>query len=193
MVFRSYELKKNIYYKEVLWETKEEYISWINKLIFDWWKIKAIICDWKPWLFNAFWNIPVQMCHFHQQQIVTRYITKKPKLEANKELKDITSMLWKIRKSTFKEWLEDWCIRYKRFLSERSDSWWFKHKRTRSAYRSIVRNIDYLFTYETVWFEIPKTTNSLEWTFAHVKDLIRLHRWLKKERKLKLIYQILSK
>jgi hypothetical protein len=29
------------------------------------------------------------MCIFHQKQIMRRYITKTPKLEANKELQDI--------------------------------------------------------------------------------------------------------
>jgi len=30
------------------------------------------------------------MCVFHQKQIMRKYITKNPKLEANKELKDIS-------------------------------------------------------------------------------------------------------
>jgi hypothetical protein len=33
------------------------------------------------------------MCHFHQKQIIRRYLTNQPKLEASIELKDITKTL----------------------------------------------------------------------------------------------------
>jgi len=115
MVFRSYELKKNVYWKEVKRETKQLYIDWIKYLKDQWWKIMAIVCDWKKGLLWGFWSIPTQMCTFHQQQIVRRYITKKPKLEANIEFKGIASMIGKIKKETMNIWLEDRHDRYKEF------------------------------------------------------------------------------
>jgi hypothetical protein len=38
---------------------------------------------------------------------------------------------------------------------------------------------------------IPNTTNWLEWYFSHLKSKVRIHRWLKKERKIKLILSLL--
>jgi hypothetical protein len=38
------------------------------------------------------------MCIFHQKQIIQRYITKNPKLEANKELKEISEYIGDFRK-----------------------------------------------------------------------------------------------
>lgn len=99
MVFRWRPIKRNLYRKEVKRETLKEYKDWVKKLIDNWRIIEWIICDWKRWLLNGFPWIPVQMCHFHQRQIITRYITKRPKLEENIELKDISKFIWKLRKT----------------------------------------------------------------------------------------------
>ena len=115
MVFRSCELKKNILRKEVKRETIQDYKDGIKKLQDQWRTIKAIVCDWKRWVLWWF-NIPVQMCVFHQKQIMRRYITKTPKLEANKELQAISWLIWDIRKTTIQEWLDDRHRRYKYFL-----------------------------------------------------------------------------
>jgi len=194
MVFRAYELKKNLLFKEVRWENLYDYKEWIRILKERWWRIKAIACDWKKWLLQGFPWIPTQMCHFHQKQIIIRYITRNPKLEASIELRDISSMLWKVRKTTFKTRLIDWHERYKKFLSEKNDNKKFIHERTRKAYRSLSRNLEWLYTYEdNGHLLIPTTSNALEWTFKHLKDKIRIHWWLRKDRKLKLIFELLQK
>ena len=41
------------------------------------------------------------MCHFHQKQIITRYLTNNPKLEAGIELKKITTTLCETNESDF--------------------------------------------------------------------------------------------
>ena len=68
MVFRSYELKKNLLWKEVKRETLEAYKLWIQELENQWRIINAIVCDWKKWLLNM--KRPVQMCIFHQKAIL---------------------------------------------------------------------------------------------------------------------------
>ena len=35
--------------------------------------IQGIVCDGRQGLFGLFGDIPIQMCHFHQIQIVQRY------------------------------------------------------------------------------------------------------------------------
>ena len=51
--------------------------------------INAIVLDGRPGVRQLFADIPAQMCHFHQKQIITRYLTNNPKLEAGIELKKI--------------------------------------------------------------------------------------------------------
>jgi len=46
------------------------------------------------------------MCNFHQVAIVRRYITKRPILEANKELKWLSELLVRTDKETFSHYLE---------------------------------------------------------------------------------------
>ncbi len=53
-------------------------------------------------------------------------------------------------------------------------------------------NIDYLFTYQDYPnLLIPTSINSLESHFSHIKDIIRIHRGLKREMKIKIIQSIL--
>lgn len=144
------------------------------------------------WLERSYLNIPIQMCLFHQKAIVRKNITKNPELEPNKELKEITFFLWKLRKETWLKWFYSWQERNIEWIKERNYDWWFKHAKTRSAFNSLKRNIEFLFVYCDLDFLIPKTTNSLEAVFWHVKDKLRNYRWLKKERKLKLIYHFLK-
>jgi hypothetical protein len=42
--------------------------------------LKAIVLDGRPGVRQLFSDIPVQMCHFHQKQIITRYLTNNPKI-----------------------------------------------------------------------------------------------------------------
>jgi len=56
------------------------------------------------------------MCHFHQAQIIRRYITKQPILEANKSLKKIVSWLSRTDRVCFESELERWYNKYESFL-----------------------------------------------------------------------------
>lgn len=64
-------------------------------------KISAIILDGRPGVRDIFRDIPVQMCHFHQKQIVRRYLTLNSKLEAGMELKQIADTLCHTNEETF--------------------------------------------------------------------------------------------
>lgn len=161
MVFRSYELKKNLYWKEVKRENKQEYLGGIRYLEGLWWEILGIACDLKRWLLWWIGSIPTQMCHFHQQQIIQRYLIKSPKLEAGKELKEVGSWIWKGSYEVMRKYLEDWHKRHQVFLSERNEEWGFKHKRVRQAYRSLKNNLKYLYTYEFLKEKIQLPTNLL--------------------------------
>ena len=45
--------------------------------------IQSIICDGRKGLLNLVPNIPIQMCQFHQLQIINRYIIKNPKMQSD--------------------------------------------------------------------------------------------------------------
>jgi transcription elongation factor Elf1 len=89
MVFRSANLKKNLLWYIVEHETNGKYKEGIEFLQKKGWKIEILIADGKPGLGKLFPEIPFQLCQFHLFQTVTRYISKKPKLLAGKELRDI--------------------------------------------------------------------------------------------------------
>ena len=163
-------------------------------------KIKAVVIDGRPGVRNLFLDVPVQMCHFHQKQIINRYLTLRPKLQAAIELRAITSNLCRVDKEKFIHILDLWYEKWADFLKEKTINpeypkrWFYTHRCVRSAYRSLKTNLPYLFTYKDYpELEIPNTTNSLDGCFAYLKELTRIHRGAKRELKCKIIDEILTK
>lgn len=149
-------------------------------------------------LLRKFPGTPVQFCQFHQIQIITRYLSKKPKLEAGKELRRLTLTLTKTGRKTFTDSLSRWHEKWEGFLSEKtvdsvSGRWHFTHRRLKSAYRSLKTNLPYLFTYlDFPELGIPNTTNSCDGSFAHWKGKLGVHRGLAKERRRKMMNYLLE-
>ena len=162
-------------------------------------KIKAVVIDGKRSIRDVFSDLPVQVCHFHQVAIVTRYLTTRPKLTASQELKVIVRTLKDTTEEDFTLCLEQWHEKWKEFLKEKTFNpetkrRFYTHKRLRSAYRSLITNLPFLFTYQKYpKLKIPNTTNSLDGSFAHLKEKLKMHRGLKLKRKLKVIFELLSK
>lgn len=196
MVFRCWKRKKNLSWRFLDYERNKDYLEGIKELQAQGWEIEGIVCDGRKGLFRLFGTIPVQMCVFHQVAIITRYLTKKPKLPAHIELRKIALILKETDKASFTYWLEEWYQKWKDYLSEHyidmKGKKHYQHRRLRSAYRSLKNNLPYLFTWEDYSeLNIPNTTNSLDGFFSHLKDKIRVHRGLKKQRKMKLISELL--
>ena len=160
--------------------------------------IKAVILDGKRGVKQVFKGIPVQMCHFHQKRIITRYLTSRPKLEASIELKIITATLANTNEDIFTKELNEWHDKWNDFLKEKTinsetNRWHYTHKRLRSAYRSLKTNLPYLFTYQKYpEFNIPNTTNSLDGYFNRLKSLINVHRGLSQMRRMRIVIEILK-
>lgn len=197
MVWRCPHRKKNLLWKFLPHETIAEYVTGIDALKQGGWNVVGIVCDAKKGLVHAFPGVPVQMCQFHQVQIVLRYITKNPKLDAGKDLKELVLLLTKTDEASFRHWLTLWHKKWAEFLSEKTVDpitrrWHFTHKRLRSAYRSLETNFPWLFTFEHYsYLSMPNTTNSLEGSFTHLKKKIALHSGLRIDRKQKLIQELL--
>lgn len=188
VVFRSWELRKNLLWYKVPYETNYRYKKWIEELTKRGWDIIAIVSDWRRWLLGWFWKTPTQMCIFHQKMIIRRYISKNPILEPNKELKEIGLDVWKWSRKTFERRLDDWYKRNNKWLMEKNEEWGLIHERTHKAYRSLKNNMTYLYTFEKYpKLSIPQTNNSLEAINSHLKTKTRIHRGLTEERKCKII------
>lgn len=192
MVFKDSQSRTILYKKYVKSETNSDYVAGIEEIFRRGIRVEAIVCDGRKGLFNLFPDIPIQMCHFHQVAIIRRYLTKRPKLPAGKELTAVTQLLVHLDRETFEAALNEWFVKWKAFLNERKTDEHGKsryvHKRLRSAYRSLKNNLPWLFTYsEYKHLQIPNTTNALDGTFADLKNKLRNHNGLSLTRKKRFI------
>jgi hypothetical protein len=133
-----------LYWRFVKHETITGYVEGISHIKAQGICIKGIVCDGRRGLFNALGNYPIQMCQFHQIAIVTRYITRRPKVSASIELKSIMQLLPQTDKESFYGALDEWFNKWERYINERiinpeTGKSRYVHKRLRSAYRSIER------------------------------------------------------
>jgi len=193
MVFKDSISGQVLFKQYVKQETNKLYLQGIEEIARRGIKIQAIICDGRKGLFQLLSNdIPMQMCQFHQVAIVRRYLTKKPKLQASKELWVLTLLLKQTDKESFIGGLNEWYTIWKDFLEERKvdpkGKKRYVHKRLRSAYRSLMTNMPWLFTwYDKIELKIPNTTNAIDGQFADLKNKLRNHNGLSLERKKKFI------
>ena len=197
-VFRDPNIKKNHYWEEIRLEKPLVYAEGRYYLEKKGFTIQVVVVDGRKGLKEVFRGIPVQMCQFHQIAIINRYLTRRPRLEASQELRSITLGLTKTNKETFTKQLDKWHKKWESFLKEKTfnietNRWFYTHKRVRSAHRGLKTNLPYLFTYqEHPELNIPNTTNSMEGYFSKLKCLLGTHRGLKRERRYKVICEILN-
>jgi hypothetical protein len=192
MVFKDGNSGEILYKQYVKHETNKLYLTGIEEIARRGIKIQSIICDGQKGLLQLFNDIPVQMCNFHQIAIIRRYLTKKPKMQASKELWEHVLLLTKTDKESFEGGLMGWFCKWESFLNERKQDANGKnryvHKRLRSAYRSLKTNLPWLFTwYDNIELNIPNTTNSIDGQFAELKNKLRNHNGLSIVRKKKFI------
>ena len=64
------------------------------------------------------------------------------------------------------------------------------HEPLYKATMSLWRFLPYLFTFETNK-NIPKTTNSLEGHFSHIKNIVGVHRGLSRKQRERVLHSIL--
>ena len=197
-VFRAPHLKKNFCWQGVDREIMSHY--YYGRMILEekGWKFTAAVVDGKRGMVKVFNDIPVQVCQFHQMKNVTRYITRKPETNHGKALRQVMLTLPSCNEKDFAKLLTDWKQTYQYVLTDKTyilgtNRWYFTHKKTRSAYYSMERNMPYLFTYlKYPELNIPNTTNSLDGFFTHLKDKVDIHHGLQKDRRYKVIEEILG-
>jgi hypothetical protein len=161
--------------------------------------IQVVVLDAKHGIREVFSDRIVQIWQYHQMQIVGRYLTSRPKTEAGQELKRLTDSLTELDETSFTELLYAWNKKWSVFLKERSykpdgKHYWYTHQRIRAAYRSLVTNLPYLFSYlRYPELKIPNTNNSSEGSFSEMKRLLNNHHGLKPWRRYRVTETILNR
>jgi hypothetical protein len=184
--------------RDLLWyfvkhETNALYAQGIAELEGMGYEIPAVVFDGRKGLPAMFPDKKVQLCQFHQQKTVRKYLTKHPKTEAAVELKEIVDMLTKTDKESFVGMFEEWCVKWDEYLKERTTDpetgkSHYTHKNLRSAYLSVKRNLPLLFTwYDNFGMGIPNTTNLIDGHFSQLKRMLRNHNGMKRKRRNKLV------
>ena len=185
------------YRKRLLWrkfldkqETIADYlegISWLEEHNF---KIHGIVCDGLRGLALSLSQYRVQYYQFHQVKTVVEYLTKNPKTTAGQELLQIAYLLCHTDKESFVGLLDDWYQRWGDWLKERSFDYRTKrniytHRRVRSAYFSMKRNLCWLWTfYDFPEPKIPHTNNILEAINTDLKTKLRVHNGMSNKNKM---------
>ena len=109
-----------MYWDEIINENAVAYQKGRTELEGQGFVIQAVIVDGRRYLKSVFADFPIQMCHFHQIAIITRYLTRKPKLEAGKELRKIILSLIKSNEKEFTNLLNNWFEKWEEFLKSPS-------------------------------------------------------------------------
>lgn len=193
MVFKDSITGKILFKQYVKYETNNLYLSGIKEITRRGITIQSIVCDGRKGLFQLFNDIPVQICQFHQIQIVTRYLTRKPKSTASIELRAIALSLTNSSRTQFENQLIQWQNKHQSYFNERTvnpitNKSFYTHKRLRSAWHSLKRNLPWLFVLEeNKELMINNTTNALDGMFADLKNKLRCHNGLSIQRKKKFI------
>jgi hypothetical protein len=198
LVVRSPKFKWNIFWSFVKGENPLIYRDARQTLESEGFVFLGVVLDGRKGVREVFSDIPVQMCHFHQKQILRRYLTLKPKLEAGQELLALGRILPFSKESDFVCLLEEWFLRWEDFLKEKTYAddgkhFHYTHKKIRSAYHSLRNNLPYLFTFQRYpKLHMPNTTNTLDGYFSQMKKLLRVHNGLSEERRNKVVKAILN-
>ena len=184
--------------REVKHETNALHAEALNALREKGVVIQSIVCDGRKGLLQLFPEIPAQLCQFHQVKTVSRYLTRNPKTAAGKALWQLAPTLKDSGKVAFQSALQAWFERHQGFLNERTVNEengrsHYTHKQPGSAYLSLKRNLDYLFTFEAYpGLGIHNTTNLLDGKFADLKRKLGCHHGMRKVNKVRFIKDYFS-
>lgn len=103
LVFKDVLNNKMLASKHIQNETVEDYKQLFETIKEQEYEVLGVVLDGKRGLNKAFKDIPIQLCHFHQIAIVKRYLTNNPRLEASKDLLQITKNFQILKKRALKK------------------------------------------------------------------------------------------
>lgn len=109
MLFQDATSGKIFYRKFIKNETNKSYLSGLEVIKANETKIEAVVCDGHIGLLQAITSCSIQMCQFHQLQIIRRLLTNNPHLPASIELLALTRKMFAIGKKQFLIEFDKWC------------------------------------------------------------------------------------
>lgn len=193
LVARDPNEHENVHVHEMRHETKLEYQLVRNDLDQKGYTLCAVVLDGRRGIPRVFDGIPVQICQYHQWQIMKKYLTTRPKLESHKALLDIARLIAKSTEAEMKMLLVAFEKQFHDDLDEKRicpccGKPKYVHRKLRSAYRSLTTNLPFLYTYQKYPdLKIPNTTNSLDGLWSALKMHVNAHRGLRFDRRFKVI------
>lgn len=194
VVFRDRERKEDLWWDFATRETTELYLKGRGVLTKLGYTILSVTGDGFSGIRSAFFGIPFQMCQVHMERLVIQGTTNHPQLEAGKVLLALVQTLSVSDSFTFITRVRLYHERYYGFLNEKSvnlvtGDTFFTHEPLRSAVNSLIKFLPLLFRYEEDG-GIPKTTNSLEGHFRHVRDVVEVHCGLSRKQKERVLHTL---
>ena len=194
-----------LYFREIFGsETNKDYELCIDTILAAGISPKACIIDGRQGVRYLLENrgILVQLCQFHLKLMVKKYLTNKPVLDPNKELKLIVDNICNkhvnMDEQKFLHQIVNWHGRYRFWLNEKTidpltgNKEW-THQDTRRAFNAIKNHLDIIYTYEHYpKLNIPNTSNRIEGMFGMAKDKLRIHHGYTKDLKIKILFSLLS-
>ena len=195
VVARDAVSKENLWWQFTETEKTSVYATMRFELEEKGYTIKSVTGDGFGGIKSAFYSIPYQMCLVHMERLVIKGTTRKPLLEAGQVLLALTKTLHTTSGKIWNRRLDQYVDRYRDFLNEKTtnpftDDRYWTHENLRLAVNRLLRHRKYLFIYEQNK-KIPKTTNSLEGHFSHIKDVVTIHRGLSRKQKERVLHSIL--
>jgi hypothetical protein len=199
LVVRDSHQRENVWCRLFSSETTAAYQIAYQELVEQGFEIVSITGDGRVALSYLFPGIPIQMCHFHQKQIIVQCTTLNPKLVCGQEILALVNTLTTTDEPTFTKAFRAWCDTWHDFLNEKTINpdtgrTQYTHRNLRRARTSLKTHLPVLFTYQKYPdLHIPNTTNSLEGSFAKVKTAVRVHTGLRRRRLVKLVRSLIQK
>jgi transposase len=187
VLYQDHDIKYSQLYRFTDRERNEEIcedLENLKKLGVD---LESVTCDGHRAIIKAvrkiFPQTIVQRCLVHIQRMGLIWLTERPKTEAARQLRELVKALHLIQtqeQRTLWLWrLYLWDKEHKAFLSEYvinplTGRKWYKHRRVRSVRFLIIQALPNMFHYLNNPL-IPKSTNSIEAFFKHLKLHLQVH------------------
>jgi len=195
IVCRDPKQKEDLLWSFTQTETTYEYVLIREQLETLGYTILSVTGDGFSGIKQAFYGVPYQMCHVHMERLVIRGTTRNPQTQAGQVLLALVRTLHEhINQELFERRLNQYIEKYRDFLNEKTihpisgeKSW--THEDLRRSVFSLIKHTPHLFTYKQNK-HIPRTTNSLEGHFTHIKKMISVHSGLSRPHKQKILNTI---
>ena len=183
---------KPLYLSFVKSETVKDYEEAVACIENRGYTIRGLIIDGKKSLFKSFSEYHVQMCQFRMKQIVRRYLTLNPRMQASRDLKTLADKLHRIHEADFRSEYQAWKEKWKDTIDHRSlhkdGRLHYVHRRLRAAMNSLDFYLPYLFSFQREDCQgMPNTNNKIEGTFTDLKKNLNNHSGLTQENRKRFI------